>query len=60
MQGKSVLWIPGTDHASIATQTIVEKQLWKEHKVHISIIIIQINTINQYYPLWLFRNDVWI
>ncbi|KAI8050617.1 tRNA synthetases class I-domain-containing protein [Syncephalis plumigaleata] len=32
MQGKSVQWIPGTDHASIATQTIVEKQLWKEHK----------------------------
>ncbi|MCK5332247.1 class I tRNA ligase family protein [Candidatus Parcubacteria bacterium] len=25
MQGKNVLWLPGTDHASIATQTKVEK-----------------------------------
>ncbi len=27
MQGKNVVWIPGTDHAGIATQTKVEKQL---------------------------------
>ena len=30
MQGKSVLWLPGTDHAGIATQTQVEKLLMKE------------------------------
>ena len=30
MIGKKVLWIPGTDHASIATQTKVEKILAKE------------------------------
>ncbi|KAJ3373115.1 hypothetical protein GGF31_001102 [Allomyces arbusculus] len=29
MHGKSVRWIPGTDHAGIATQTVVEKQLAK-------------------------------
>ena len=27
MQGRSVLWQPGTDHAGIATQMIVERQL---------------------------------
>ncbi|KAJ1977719.1 hypothetical protein H4R34_003469, partial [Dimargaris verticillata] len=30
MQGKAVNWIPGTDHAGIATQTVVEKQLMNE------------------------------
>jgi valyl-tRNA synthetase len=27
MLGKEVLWLPGTDHAGIATQNVVEKQL---------------------------------
>jgi valyl-tRNA synthetase len=27
MQGRDVLWQPGTDHAGIATQMVVEKQL---------------------------------
>lgn len=27
MQGYSVLWIPGTDHAGIATQAVVERHL---------------------------------
>ncbi len=30
MQGKESLWLPGTDHAGIATQTVVEKKLRKE------------------------------
>mmetsp|Transcript_42485 Transcript_42485/g.76200 ORF Transcript_42485/g.76200 Transcript_42485/m.76200 type:complete len:1097 (-) Transcript_42485:331-3621(-) len=30
MCGKNVLWVPGTDHAGIATQVVVEKQLQKE------------------------------
>lgn len=30
MRGKRTLWIPGTDHAAIATQTKVEKLLLKE------------------------------
>lgn len=30
MQGRKALWLPGTDHAAIATQTKVEKQLEKE------------------------------
>jgi valyl-tRNA synthetase len=30
MQGKAVLWLPGTDHAGIATQTVVEKTLRKQ------------------------------
>lgn len=29
MQGKRTLWLPGTDHASIATQSKVEKELYK-------------------------------
>jgi len=28
--GHEVLWLPGTDHAGIATQTVVERQLRKE------------------------------
>jgi valyl-tRNA synthetase len=30
MQGESALWLPGTDHAGIATQVIVEQQLAKQ------------------------------
>ena len=29
-QGKNVLWVPGTDHAGIATQNVVERQLKAE------------------------------
>jgi valyl-tRNA synthetase len=30
MQGREALWLPGTDHAGIATQTVVERKLKKE------------------------------
>jgi valyl-tRNA synthetase len=30
MQGFEALWVPGTDHAGIATQNVVEKSLAKE------------------------------
>ena len=30
MEGKEVLWLPGTDHAGISTQAVVEKALRKE------------------------------
>lgn len=33
MRGDRVLWVPGSDHAGIATQAVVEKQLWKERGV---------------------------
>ncbi len=33
MQGRDVLWLPGTDHAGIATQAVVEKKLWEERRV---------------------------
>ena len=32
MLGYDVLWLPGTDHAGIATQNVVEKQLAREGK----------------------------
>ncbi len=32
LEGKSAVWIPGTDHAGIATQTVVERELRKEKK----------------------------
>jgi len=32
MQGYNVLWMPGTDHAGIATQNVVENELAKERK----------------------------
>jgi len=33
MDGKEVLWLPGTDHAGIATQTAVEKALKKSGEI---------------------------
>ncbi len=30
MQGRATLWVPGTDHAGIATQNVVERQLAAE------------------------------
>lgn len=32
MSGYETLWLPGCDHAGIATQSVVEKQLWKKEK----------------------------
>jgi valyl-tRNA synthetase len=32
MQGYNTLWLPGTDHAGIATQNVVERQLKEEGK----------------------------
>ena len=32
MQGYDALWMPGTDHAGIATQAVVEKRLLQEEK----------------------------
>jgi len=31
MSGRNTLWMPGTDHAGIATQNVVERQLAKDH-----------------------------
>lgn len=31
MQGYNTLWVPGTDHAGIATQNVVERELQKEN-----------------------------
>ena len=32
MQGRAALWVPGTDHAGIATQNVVERRLASEGK----------------------------
>ncbi|MFA5838606.1 MAG: valine--tRNA ligase [Candidatus Paceibacterota bacterium] len=32
MLGKKTLWVPGTDHAAIATQSRVEKEIYKKEK----------------------------
>ncbi|MBP6507007.1 MAG: valine--tRNA ligase [Opitutaceae bacterium] len=32
LEGREALWVPGTDHAGIATQTVVERELRKEKK----------------------------
>ncbi len=32
MSGKKTLWVPGTDHAAIATQSKVEKEIYKKEK----------------------------
>ncbi|MFQ5400882.1 MAG: valine--tRNA ligase [Anaerolineae bacterium] len=33
MQGRAALWVPGTDHAGIATQLQVEKQILREEEM---------------------------
>ncbi|MEM7310217.1 MAG: valine--tRNA ligase [Planctomycetota bacterium] len=33
MRGRDALWLPGTDHAGIATQAVVEKKLYAEEKL---------------------------
>ena len=33
MQGKEALWVPGTDHAAIATENVVIKKIQKEERV---------------------------
>ena len=30
MSGDESLWLPGTDHAGIATQVVVEKELYRD------------------------------
>jgi len=37
MQGFKTLWLPGTDHAGIATQNVVEKELKKEGKTRFDL-----------------------
>jgi len=37
MQGFKALWLPGTDHAGIATQNVVEKKLKKEGKTRFDL-----------------------
>lgn len=32
MKGKTTLFLPGFDHAGISTQSVVEKQIWKNEK----------------------------
>ncbi|CAN3483472.1 hypothetical protein DICA0_F32902 [Diutina catenulata] len=32
MKGLTTLWLPGFDHAGIATQSVVEKQVWAKEK----------------------------
>jgi len=32
MQGRKTLWVPGTDHAGIATQAVVERRTFEEEK----------------------------
>ncbi len=37
MQGKKTAWLPGIDHAGIATQNVVEKELKKEGKTRFDL-----------------------
>ncbi len=32
MQGFEALWLPGTDHAGVATQAVVERHIWETEK----------------------------
>jgi valyl-tRNA synthetase len=37
MRGRAALWLPGTDHAGIATQNVVERQLAAEGKTRFDV-----------------------
>jgi len=37
MQGRNTLWLPGTDHASIAVQTLLEKELKAQGKTRYDV-----------------------
>src|SRR5438045_7535594 len=37
MRGREALWLPGTDHAGIATQNVVERQVAKEGKTRFDL-----------------------
>ena len=37
MQGRAVVWVPGTDHAGIATQNVVERMLAREGKTRFDV-----------------------
>jgi len=37
MEGRPALWVPGIDHAGIATQNVIEKQLQKEGKTRFDL-----------------------
>jgi valyl-tRNA synthetase len=32
MRGRQALWLPGTDHAGVATQAVVERELWESQR----------------------------
>jgi len=32
MRGREALWVPGTDHAGVATQAVVERELWEKER----------------------------
>ncbi len=32
MRGREALWLPGTDHAGVATQAVVERELWESQR----------------------------
>ncbi len=49
MAGYRALWLPGTDHAAIATQSVVEKKIYKEegksrHEIGREEMLTRINT----------------
>lgn len=33
MKGRTTLWVPGCDHAGIATQVVVEKKIWRNEQL---------------------------
>ena len=38
-EGGGIVWIPGLDHAGIATQVVVERKLKAEKKVQVGTLI---------------------
>ena len=47
MNGKHVMWVPGTDHAGIATQSVVEKRLYVVFEFSSSIECVTVSRLRR-------------
>ncbi len=52
MNGYRTLWLPGTDHASIATQNVVERSILRKRGRAGTILVVQNFYVELYLSLW--------
>ena len=45
MQGRKALWVPGTDHAGIATQAVIERVLSREFEIGVDFVAVLVAVV---------------